>query len=79
MARFWGFRVWGTGQVLKPDTSLVHMVRQTILARWSWIRARANPNQASAWDMVCNSMTQLVDGRILIKGNTLTYQFAGDR
>ena len=27
------------------------------------------------WDMFCNSMTQLVDGRILINGGTLTYQF----
>ena len=29
------------------------------------------------WDMFCNSMTQLVDGRILINGGTLTYQFTG--
>ena len=30
-----------------------------------------------SWDMFCNSMTQLVDGRILINGGTLTYQFLG--
>ena len=29
------------------------------------------------WDMFCNSMTQLSDGRMLIDGGTLTYQFLG--
>jgi hypothetical protein len=29
----------------------------------------------AAWDMFCSSMTQLADGRILINGGTLTYQF----
>jgi hypothetical protein len=29
------------------------------------------------WDMFCNSMTQLADGRVLIDGGTLTYQFLG--
>ena len=29
------------------------------------------------WDMFCNSMTQLADGRILIDGGTLTYKFLG--
>src|SRR6266576_5284 len=29
------------------------------------------------WDMFCNSMTQLADGRILIDGGTLTYQCLG--
>jgi hypothetical protein len=32
---------------------------------------------AVAWDMFCSSMTQLADGRILINGGTLTYQFLG--
>src|SRR5437667_7036635 len=37
-----------------------------------------NMSQLSvSWDMFCNSMTQLADGRILINGGTLTYQFLG--